>query len=182
MDMPALLTVIAVGIPLIATLHVWMSDGNIAERHHSHHDTYMIASSLILTLMFAMIFMGALGALLGWLCSVGVFEARIGVVLIFFDAFLISTFIYWALLRRYKVVTYDDYMEVTPFFGHMERIAYSDISTMEWTPSLIMPNYRNVRVFVGHRRRALLWCGLDLDQILIRINRFDAIESFAGSI
>ena len=176
----ATLTALAVGIPLAAAIIIWVSDAGISERHHSTHDTYTIANSLVLTLMFAMIFMGALGSLLGWLCMVGVFAASALVVLGFFDAFLVVSFVYWLMLRRYKVVTYDEHMEVTPFLGRMVRVRYADISAMEWTPSLVMPSNKNVRVFVGHRRRALLWCGLDLDQILIRINRFDALESLTS--
>jgi hypothetical protein len=70
-------------------------------------------------------------------------------------------------------------MDVTPFFGRTVSISYKSISAMEWTPSVLMRNSRNVRVYVGHRRRALLWSGLDLDQILIRIDRFDAIDSLS---
>ncbi len=173
------LTVLSAGIPLFTALVLKFSDGGIAERHHSHHDTYVISSTLMWTLVFAMIVMGSLGILLGWLCKVGVFDVDESVVIGFFDAFLFVTFAYWWLIRRYKVVTYDDRLEVTPFLGRTASIAYRDISAMEWTPSLLIPNSRNVRVFVGHRSRALLWAGLDLDQILIRIDRFDALEDLA---
>ena len=176
----AILTVVAAGIPLFAALVLRMGDAGIAERHHSHHDTYVIASTLTWTLVFAMIVMGSLGVLLGWLCIVGVFGADPAVVMGFFDAFLVVSFGYWWLIHRYKVVPYDERMEVTPFIGRTVSISYADISAMEWTPSLIMPNGRNVRVFVGHRRKALLWSGLDLDQILIRINRFDALDDLAA--
>lgn len=176
MQLLTIFAVIAAAVPIAASLMVWASDAGIAERHHSHHDTYVVAGTLTWSLVFAMIFMGALGLLLGWLCLVGVFLADSLTVFAFFDAFLIVSFVYWLLLMRYKVVTYDDYMEVTPFVGRTATIAYADISAMEWTPSLIMPSGRNVRVFVGQRRRALLWNGLDLDQILIRINRFDALD------
>lgn len=180
MDESIILTAAAAGIPLFAAMVLWFSGGGIAERHHSHHDTYVIASTLAWTLVLAMVVMGSLGVLLGWLCIVGAYDADIEVVMGFFDAFLSVTFVYWWLLRRYKVVTYDTYMEVTPFFGRTATIAYADISAMEWLPSILMPNSRNVRVYVGHRRKALLWSGLDLDQILIRINRFDALEELAS--
>lgn len=180
MTVSAILTVLAAGIPLTAALILRVSDGGIAERHHSHHDTYVIASTLTWTLVFAMVIMGSLGVLLGWLCIVGVFVVDVAVVMGFFDAFLVVSFVYWWLVRRYKVVTYDERMEVTPFFGRTVSIDYEEISAMEWTSSLLLPNSRNVRVFVGHRRRALLWCGLDLDQILIRINRFDTLEDLAA--
>lgn len=175
-----ILTVFAAAIPLSAALMIWIDAGSIFERHHSHHDTYVVARTFSWTLMFAMIFMGSLGILLGWLCLVGVFNASAPVVLGFFDAFLGVSMGFWLILRRYKVVTYDERMEVTPFFGRMTTILYKDISAMEWVPSLLMPSSRNIRVFVGHRRRALLWAGLDLDQILIRVNRFDAIDNLSA--
>ena len=174
------LVAVAVAIPLFAALVVLLGDAGISERHHSHHDTYITAGSLTWTLVLAMIFMGALGVLLGWLCIVGVFHADPSVVMAFFDAFLVVSFIYWIMLRRYKVVTYDDRMDVTPFFGRSSTVSYDEISAMEWEPSLLIPSTRNIRVYVGHRRRALLWGGLDLDQILIRINRFDVLENLSG--
>lgn len=171
--------VLAAGVPLLAIVLVWLGDAQIAERHHSHHDTYVVAGTMLWVFVFAMVFMGALGVLLGWLCLVGVFTADASVVLGFFDAFLGVSFLLWLVLRRYKVMTFDDHMLVTPFVGRTATIRYGDISSMEWSPSLLLPNTRNVSVFVGRRRRALLWGGLDLDQILIRINRYDAFE-FSG--
>jgi hypothetical protein len=176
---PTQLVAVAVLIPFTASMFVFVSAGGISERHHRHHDTYVISSTLTLTLVFAMVFMGALGVLLGWLCMVGVFGVDPAIALAFFDAYLVISFLYWILLRRYKVVTYEDHMDVTPFFGRTVSISYKSISAMEWTPSVLMRNSRNVRVYVGHRRRALLWSGLDLDQILIRIDRFDAIDSLS---
>ena len=181
MDGLIILMVLSAAIPAMATLSLWLGDGGISERHHSHHDTYVIAGTLTWSLAFAMIVMGSLGILLGWLCAIGVFNANGMVVMSFFDAFLVVSFIYWIFLRRYKVVTYERHMEVTPFFGPMTSIAYSDISAMEWAVSIIVPNGRNVRVFVGNKRKALLWAGLDLDQILIRIDRYDALNDLAVS-
>ena len=174
------LVAIAIFIPVAALVLIVFRDSSssIAERHHSHHDTYLIATTLIWSLVFAMVFMGALGAILGWLCMIEVFTADPVTVLVFFDSFLVVSFGYWLLLCRYKVVTYEDHLEVTPFFGKRQSIDYRDISALEWTPSFVIENGRNVRVFVGHRRRALLWGALDLDQILIRIDRFDVLENY----
>lgn len=180
MSVPIVLAIVAVVIPIVAFLIVRLGDESIAERHHSHHDTYIIAGALTFSLLAAMIFMGALGMLLGWLCMVEVFSVDASVVLGFFDAFLLVAFVYWLLLRRYKVVTYVDHMRVTPFFGRTKTISYADITAMEWTPSLLMPNNRNVWVYAGPRCKALLWSGLDLDQILIRIDRFDALENLSA--
>lgn len=171
---------LSIVIPLYAAIVVWLGDTGISERHHSHHDTYIIASTLTWTLVLAMVFMGVMGLLFGWLCTVGVFHADAVVVLGFFDAFLVCSLVYWTVMRRYKIVTYDHHMEVTPFIGKTSVVVYEEISSMEWEPSLLIPNSRNIRVYVGHRRRALLWTGLDLDQILERINRFDALENLSG--
>ncbi|MBO7674174.1 MAG: hypothetical protein J6S63_04120 [Atopobiaceae bacterium] len=175
MELDLALIIVAVGIPLVAANHLWSKDAEISERHHTHHVTYVIGRRLTWSLVLAMIFMGALGVLLGWLCMVGVFEVDPSVPLCFFDAYLVVSFVYWWLLRRYKVVTYDDHMEVTPFVGGKSTISYRQISAMEWRRSIVIRNGRNVRVFVGNRNKALLWSALDLDQILIRINRFDAL-------
>ena len=179
MNTPAVLAIVSVAIPIAALIIVWLGDESIAERHHSHHDTYVIAGSLNFALLAAMIFMGSLGMLLGWLCMVEVFSVDASVVLGFFDAFLLVAFVYWLLLRRYKVVTYADRMRVTPFLGRTKTIDYESITAMEWAPSLLMPNNRNVWVHAGPRCKALLWSALDLDQILIRIDRFDALENLS---
>lgn len=175
MDLNVVLVLISLCLPLVALLSLWAIDTEIAERHHSHHDTYVIAGRLTLSLVLTMVFMGALSIILAWLCTVGVFETHPSVPLSFFDAFLVIAFVYWWVLRRYKVVTYEDHMEVTPFAGSRVSIAYSEISAMEWTPSHIIRNSRNVRVFVDNKPKTLLWSALDLDQILIRIDRFDVL-------
>lgn len=174
-----LFTIPAVVIPLVATLMLVRGNGTIAERHHSHHDTYLIANTFTWTLVFAMIVMGSLGILLGWLCTLDVFTSDSIVVMGFFDAFIVVAFASWLLLRRYKVVTYDDHMSVTPFVGFTVSIAYDRISSMEWLPSVLLLGNRNVRVYVDGRRSALLWGALDLEQILIRVNRFDALVDVA---
>lgn len=168
---------IAILIPATAVVFLLFRDAGIAERHHSHHDTYLVAGTLIWSMVFALVFMGTLGALLGWLCMIGVFQTNAETVLVFFDSFLVVAFVYWLFLRRYKVVTYEDHLEVTPFMGRRQSINYADISSLEYSPSFIITNGRNINVFVGNRRRALLWSALDLEQILIRINRFDVLEN-----
>ncbi len=178
MDSSIALTIVAAGIPIAASLILRLSDAGISERHHSHHDTYMVSGTLTWSLVFTMIVMGSLGILLGWLCVLDAFTANTVVVMSFFDAFLVVSFLYWVLLRRYKVVTYDDHMDLTPLFGRTTSIVYADISSMEFVTSALQPNIRNLHVFVGEKRRAMLWGILDLEQILIRIDRYDAIDDF----
>lgn len=174
------LGLISLLLPVASVVLLVTNDMGISERHHFHHDTYLVAHTLTVTLVFAMVFMGLLGLLLAWLCSVGVFTSRPVTVLAFFDAFLVTTFVSWVLLRRYRVATYEDRLEVVPFVGRRVTIPYQDISLMTWVPSMAMSNAKSVRIFVGYRRRAVLWAGLDVEQILIRIDRFEVLEDGSG--
>ena len=174
------LSVMCAVIPLLATFVFRVQDEGFSERHHSHHDTYVVSMSLTWTLVLAMFVMGALGILLGWLCSISVFETNSAVVMGFFDAYLLVSFLCWVCLVRYKVVTYDDYMAVTPFIGRTHAVTYAHITAMKLIPSVLIKGKRNIRVYEGDKKRALLWCGLDLDQILIRINRFETLEDLSA--
>lgn len=180
MNVVIILPALCVAIPLLATMRLRLRDEGFSERHHSHHDTYVVSISFTWAIMLAMIVMGVLGNLLGWLCSIGAYEANYIVVMGFFDVYLLTSFLYWVCLVRYKVVTYDDRMEVTPFIGRKARIPYKDITAMTWVPSILMQGRKSLRVYVGKKQRALLWSGLDLDQILIRINRFDKLEEYVA--
>ena len=164
------------GIPLMAVVMVWASSTDISERHHSHHDTYTVASTFSWVVMFCMVFMGALGLLMAWMCSLNVYEADPLLVLAFFASFLGVAFLVWTGLRRYKVVTFDDRMCVTPVLGPVVTISYEDITAMVWESSPLVSRSRGVTVYVGQRRRARLLPVLDLDQILIRVDRFDVLK------
>lgn len=171
------LMLLAVVIPLISAVIVLRGSANLSERHHAHHDTYTVAATLLWGIVSAMLFMGALGVLVGWLCSLGALTANTVVVMAFFDGFLVTLFASLILLRRYKIMTFENYMRVTPLIGRTVTIIYSDITAMEWSSSLLLPGTHNIRVHAGNRNGALLWAALDLDQILIRVNRFDSLES-----
>ena len=164
------------GIPLMAGVIVWASSTDISERHHSHHDTYTVASTFSWVVMFCMVFMGALGLLMAWLCSLDVYEEDSLLVLCFFASFLGVAFVVWAGMRRYKVVTFEDRMCVTPVLGPVVTIYYEDITLMVWEPSALISLNKGVTVYVGQRRRARLWPLLDLDQILMRVDRFDVLK------
>ena len=162
-------------IPLVVSAIEWLSSGDISERHHSHHDTFTITPSLTRSLVIAMIFMGVTGIVMGWLCQVDVFEAEPTVVLGFFVGFLVVTLVLWAAMRRYRVALYDDHMVVSPLIGGDVSVRYADISKMEWSGVRTRSGFRNLAVFVGDNRVITLWGGLDLEQILMRIDRFDAL-------
>jgi len=112
-----ILTVATVGMPVLAALIERIGSVGISERHHSHHDTYVLSSAFSRALVLAMLFMGLMGIILGWLCSVGVFVANAVVILSFFVAFLTVMFVLWITIRRFKVALFDDQMVVTPFVG-----------------------------------------------------------------
>lgn len=164
------------GIPLMAGVMVWASSTDISERHHSHHDTYTVASTFSWVVMFCMVFMGALGLLMAWLCSLDVYEVDSLLVLAFFASFLGVAFAVWVAMRRYKVVTFEDRMYVTPVVGPAVTIYYADITSMVWESSPFTSRSIGVTVYVGQRRRARLWTVLDLDQILMRVDRFDVLK------
>lgn len=174
--MSRLALVIIIGlVPFLAVLIEWIGDSSISERHHTHHDTYLVPRSISSSLMLMMTFVGVLGLVSGWLCSVGVFSANAYVVNAFFASFLIVAFIMWVALRHYRVITFDDSLSVTPFIGRTKTIRYVDIQRMNWLQSYLGNGYRSLLVYTK-KDRIFLWGTLDLEQILTRINRFDVIH------
>lgn len=175
-----IMVAVVVAIPLAASLVDVTGGSGISERHHSHHDTYGISNALLRALLIAMIFMSGVGLILTWLCQVGVFDARPSVVLGFFESFLIVCFVLWLCMRRYRVVTYDSYMVVTPFVGSPIRIDYDRISALRWRLSWMWTASRGIEVFVGGKRVAFLWGALDTEEILMRIDRYDVLAGSRG--
>ena len=173
-----LLIAAVVCIPAIAVILEWSAAARTASRHHTHHDTYVVATSLSRAMVVSMVFMGLMGLFLGKLTSDGVFagSADARVVLGFFVAFLGVLFVIWLALRRYQVKLYDGYMEVTPFIGPNVEIAYDDIDSMVWSGIRAGTGYQNLGVYVDGKRAATLLGILDIDQILMRINRFDVLD------
>jgi len=164
-------------LPVLAATGQHLADRGLSERHHRHHDTYVAASVLTRTLIVVMVFMAVLGLALTWLCSLGVFEASTVVLGSFFSSFVVTMFLLWLLMRRYSVVTYDDRMVVTPILGRQRTIAYRDITSMEWHRALL-GGRQDVRVFSkGQRRPSTIRGILDVQQILMRINRFDVLSA-----
>jgi hypothetical protein len=170
-----ILTVATVGMPVLAALIERIGSVGISERHHSHHDTYVLSSAFSRALVLAMLFMGLMGIILGWLCSVGVFVANAVVILSFFVAFLTVMFVLWITIRRFKVALFDDQMVVTPFVGGDVTVGYADIDSMEWTGFRKGTGYRDLAIYVGDKKVITLVGVLDLEQVLVHINRFDVL-------
>lgn len=169
-----LLTVV---LPMVALLRASLMGPGLAERHHSHHDTYSVSSFLLRSVVVAMLFMAVLGVIFGWLCEVDAFAADSDVVVAFFAAFELMAFFMWFCMVRYRVVTYGDHMSVTPFVGPRVDVPYDAIECIEWTSSSSLVGYQSVRVRSRGRRRVTLWGTIDVDQVLMRIDRYDVLES-----
>ena len=140
----------------------------IAERHHRHHDTYTVPPELTNSLVKAMVVMGGVGVVLGVLCLTGVFWQRYVFVLAFFDAFVICLFAAWLALCRHQVVT--------PLVGRRVLVRYSDVDRLSWGGVRHGTGYRNLRVSVGGAYAATLLGVMDIEQIMLHLDRFDAIE------
>lgn len=173
---PGVLVAVAVAVPLASFVLMRLGSVRITERHHSRHDTYVIPVAFTRSLVHMMAFMGAMGLFLGLLCS-SVFVANPPEVLAFFDAFIVTTFILWLVLTRYKVSTFEGHMIVTPFVGHDVVVRYDQIERMEWAGFRKGSSYRDLDVWVGGSHAVRLSALVDLEQILMSIDRFDALPS-----
>ena len=173
---PSLLVAVAVAVPLASFVLMRLGSVRITERHHSRHDTYVIPVAFTRSLVHMMAFMGAMGLFLGLLCT-SVFVDNPPEVLAFFDAFIVTTFILWLVLTRYKVSTFEGHMIVTPFVGHDVVVRYDQIERMEWAGFRKGSGYRDLDVWVGGSHAVRLSALVDLEQILMSIDRFDALPS-----
>lgn len=168
---------------MLAVLRTICADPGMAERHHRHHDTYTVSHFLSRTLIMILSFMSVLGVVLTLLCELGIFDVEWAVVVAFFLAFDVVLFAIWASMTRYRVVTYADHMVVTPFVGPTRTVDYKDIERMSWTRPNSLAGYQSVRVYVkGHTGAVTIWGTIDVEQILIRINRYDVLESYATEV
>ena len=64
-----LLASVEVVLPIFALLFEHVGNVRISERHHRHHDTYVVPVAFTRGLVLAMAFMSVLGLVLGWLCA-----------------------------------------------------------------------------------------------------------------
>lgn len=163
-------------ISLLAVVIVLMVGSRLSERHHSHHDTYSASPVVPRTLALVMIFMGILGGLIGWLCHLDVFLADPIVPMSFFVAFQVTVLLMLGAVMRYQVMAYDDYMIVRPTLGRTRTINYDQIERMEWVPSMLGPNLLDLRVCPSEGRPARIWCLIDIEQVLLRIDRYEVME------
>lgn len=171
----AILTAVAVLVPLVALAIEHAGNVRITERHHAHHDTYVVPVSFTRSLVLAMVFMGVVGLLLSWACGEQVLLASPVQVLCFFDAFLLTCLVLWGLLCRYRVSTFRDCMVISPFFGHERWVRYEDIERLEWSGVRMESGYRTLKIWAGGRRAARLYGLVDTERVLMTIDRFDLL-------
>ena len=162
-------------IPLLAASVEMLTGTRISERHHVHHDTYTVSLVVPRTLVLVMVFMGALGGVVGWLCHLGVFTSDPSVPLAFFIMFQVTLFFMAIGAMRYQVMAYDDMMVVRPAYGFTRTIYYDQIDSMAWVSSFLTPRMRDVRIRSKLGDSVRLWSLIDIEQILLRIDRYDAI-------
>lgn len=163
------------GVPILSLTIELLGDRNISERHHSHHDTYLMPRSISSAFMLMMVFVGMLGLVVGWLCSIDIFMSDPQVLHSFFASFLSVTFLMWLGVRRYRVMTFDDRLQVRPALGFTRTVRYDEIRSIRWYRRTPGTGLRSVRIFSTYGS-VLIWGALDIEQILARINRFDVLE------
>lgn len=174
------INVLLVFLPLVALISQLFNRSVPSERHHRHHDTYTASSRFLRMLVIVMCFMGVLGLTITWLCNIGIFKEDTIVVQGFFVSFMVVAFVIWLCLKRYSVIAYKTYLVYTPPLGRRALINYIDITSMQWTHTRTMEGIENLRIFVVNRARPYtLTSALDLEQILLHINRNDVLEDFS---
>lgn len=173
---------IEVLLPLFAFVYERGGSVRISERHHSHHDTYVVPATFTRGLVIAMAFMGALGVALGCLCAALELSPGPRVVLAFFDAFVVTCFALWASLGRYRVAVFGDHLTITPFVGRDATVRFDRIDVMRWAGMRMGSGYRDLVIWADGRRVGRLSGMVDIEQILMAIDRFDALPREEGGI
>ena len=79
-----ILAAVTTMVPLLALFMQFSMGTGMSERHHRHHDTYLVSIALTRALLLVIVFMSLLGLLLSWLCELGVYSANPVVVRAFF--------------------------------------------------------------------------------------------------
>lgn len=179
---PLLLVIPAVALPALALLVERAGRVRISERHHSHHDTYVVPVSFTRSLVIAMAFMGCLGIVLAVACAMVEFFPTPDDVLVFFDSFIATAFLMWWVIRRYKVSVFSDHLVVTPFFGSHVLVLYDEIDLLEWAGTRKGSGYRDLVIWAGGHGTVRISGMVDVEQILMAIDRFDALPRVKGGI
>ena len=179
----ALLSIMAVLPGALATLieHVG-APLRLAERHHAHHDTYVVPPDFTRSLVVAMLVMGCTGVLLGVFCFVGLFDTSQELVLVFADGFCVTMYVMWLMLGRYKISLFEDRAVLTPLWGQDRFFFYNDIAAMDWAGIRRNSGYRDLVVTLKDGQRLRIWGIIDIEQILLHTDRFDVLAPLMGDL
>ena len=169
--------VIAVALPLLALFHEYVGSVRFAERHHRHHDSFVVSSGLTRSIVLAMAVVSVLGLAQAWICVTRGSGTSPVTVLAFSDAFAATAFVLWWALCRYKVSVFGDHMVITPFVGSDIQVSYAQIDRMEWFGVRRGSGMRSLNVYVGGRRVCRLSSIVDVERILMSVDRFDVLPS-----
>lgn len=163
--------------PALSVGYELVSRVDIEERHHTHHDTYLVSMTLTRTLMLVIGFSGILGTLVCWLCRVGIYGAvDVLVPQSFFATAELVMLLFQIGLGRYQVTTYLDRVTVRPLVGSTRMMRYRDIARMHWRTHVTDSHVRDLLLTSKTGERMTIWGILDIDQMLLRIDRFDVLE------
>lgn len=172
-----ILSLIIALAPVVSILVELFTRADIEERHHTHHDTYLVSMTLTRTLMLVVGFAGILGTLVGWLCRVGIYgSVDVLVPQSFFATCEMVMLVFQIGLGRYQVTTFPDRITVRPMYGRTRTMRYRDIERMTWRTHVTDEHVRDLQLYAKGGKRMTLWGILDIDQMLLRIDRFDALE------
>lgn len=152
----------------------------LVERHHSHHDTYVVPPDFLRALVVTMLLVGCLGFVLGAFSLAGAFGPSARCVLAFTDAFVWTFFGAWVVLMRYKVSLFEDRGEIVPLIGRSSCFFYSDIEKLGWRGRIRTSGYRDLVIVEKDGKRLRIWGIVDIEQILLHIDRFDVLEPLAA--
>lgn len=151
----------------------------LAERHHSHHDTYAVPPDFTRSLVVAMLAVGGIGVLLAVFCAIGVFDADARLPLAFTGGFAWALLALWWMLGRYKVSFYEDHAVIAPLFGHDFFFFYNDVRSLDWAGLRRSSGYRDLRVVEKNGRAFTIYAVVDMEQVLLHVDRFDVLAPLA---
>ena len=83
---------------------------------------------------------------------------------------------------RYKVSVFSDHLVVTPFFGSHVLVLYDEIDLLEWAGTRKGSGYRDLVIWAGGHGTVRISGMVDVEQILMAIDRFDALPRVKGGI
>lgn len=152
----------------------------LAERHHSHHDSYVVSPDFTRAIVVAMLVVGCLGVLLSTFSCVGVFGGGYACILAFTNAFCFTLLACWLLLCRYKVSLFEDRCVITPFLGRDNCFFYSDVRSLDWAGLRRSSGYRDLVVTDGNGNKLRIWGIVDIEQVLLHMDRFDVLSPLAA--